>query len=46
MWAQKMSLHDHCEVLRQAQDEEMWDCISADGIKNLLMLSLSKHARC
>jgi hypothetical protein len=31
-------------VLRQAQDEEIRDCMSADGTNNFLMLSLSKHA--
>src|SRR5438552_17136961 len=32
-------------VLRQAQDEENLTCMAIDGRKNLLMLSLSKHAR-
>jgi hypothetical protein len=33
----------HC-VLRQAQDEEIWRCMGTDGITNILMLGLSKHA--
>jgi hypothetical protein len=40
---EEIGLQSHCRVLRQAQDEEIWDCITADGIEKLLMLSLSKH---